>query len=106
VKEENYFTLEEIENILVSIIKCLQYLEDKKIGHGCISLLDIGISENGRIKLFDPVLASNSPFSLKQGYHYSPELYENNIELLNGGSINSNLDMLQNDVYVLGILIL
>jgi hypothetical protein len=58
----------------VSVLKALNYLESKSIGHGCISLRDIVISNNGVVKLIDPCLATSSPLNLVPGYYYSPEL--------------------------------
>ena len=55
-------------------MKALKYLEDRSVGHGCISLKDISLSENGIIKLIDPSMASSSPLKLMPGYFYSPEL--------------------------------
>lgn len=68
------FTLEELENVLVSVLKALSYLESKSIGHGCVSKKDIVLSPNGTVKLIDPSLASSSPLNLIYGYYYSPEL--------------------------------
>lgn len=86
-KSNNKFTVEELENILVSVLKGLRYLEDKAIGHGCVSFQDIVVSAIGTVKLIDPSLASNSPFHLISGYYYSPELLSYN---LSQSKLNSN----------------
>jgi hypothetical protein len=68
------FTLQELENILVSVVKALHYLQTHCIGHGCCSVKDLLISGDGTVKLVDPCLATSSPLRLVTGYHYSPEL--------------------------------
>jgi hypothetical protein len=77
-KSNTRFTLEELENILVSAVKALQYLESKSVGHGCCSAKDIAISHDGTVRLVDPCLASSSPLLLTPGYFYSPELLSYN----------------------------
>lgn len=77
-KSNTKFTLEELENILVSVVKALHYLEAESIGHGCISAKDIVVSQNGIVKLIDPSLATSSPLQLMPGYLYSPELLQFN----------------------------
>ena len=73
-KSNTRFSLEELENILVSVLKALGYLESQSIGHGCVSRKDVVISNDGLVKLIDPSLASSSPLDLISGYYYSPEL--------------------------------
>jgi hypothetical protein len=69
---------------LVSVLKALNYLESKSIGHGCISMKDIVIASSGVVKLIDPCFATSSPFNLISGYYYSPELlYFNSLKNFN-----------------------
>jgi hypothetical protein len=51
----------------------LAYLEVEETGHGCMSPIDICLSD-GTIKIVDPSIASASPLSVTEGYYYSPEL--------------------------------
>jgi hypothetical protein len=71
--DDNTFTAEELENILVSVLKVLDYLENEATGHGCVAPTDICLAE-GVVKIVDPSIASSSPLSLHEGYYYSPEL--------------------------------
>ena len=55
----------------MSGLKLLQYLEESEIGHGCISPLDICLADD-LVKIVDPSVASSNPFSIVEGYYYSP----------------------------------
>lgn len=100
ILDENAFTAEELENILVSVLKALDYLENEATGHGCVSPTDICLAE-GLVKIVDPSIASSSPLSIHEGYYYSPEL----MAQIKGDS-EEDIDIFKNDIFCLALCIL
>lgn len=82
------------------MLKVLGYLEGEETGHGCLSPLDICLAD-GVIKVVDPSIASSSPFSLREGYYYSPELLSH-IQ----GKEEEDPDIFKNDLFCLALCLL
>ena len=84
----------------MSVLKLLEYLETVEIGHGCISPLDICLSD-GMVKVVDPSIASSSPFMISDGYYYSPELLEQTLR-----QEGDSMEIFRNDVFSLAMCII
>ena len=88
---QNYYAVEEVWQILYSMVRGLEYLESNQIGYGVLHPRHVFIDEG--VKLMDPSAIAEDPLSVTSGRLYSPEIVKGYEEI----------DILRSDVFVLGL---